>query len=218
MAHADEFASSMITDPGILAVLRRLHDEERDQPWENGTDDSLDPFDWPSTGFAITAEEGDQLYLLARHSGARTVVEFATSLGFSTLYLAAALKDNGAGTVHTCEIVAEKSATASRNVQEAGLADHVDFRVGDAREELAAVAGPIDLALIDGWPSEETPSAALAVLRLIEPNLRSGAIVANDNHEQDYVDYVRDPANGYVSMVLPTGSGRKHGFEVSLRR
>ena len=142
-------SSRMITDPRVLAVLDELYEQERHIDWRS-YDWHPDPHRHEGTGFSLSPEQGDQLYLLARYGRARTVVEYATSLGFSTIYLAAAVRDAGGGTVHTAELVPAKVERARANLERAGLAEHVTFHVGDARETLAAVPGEIDLALIDG--------------------------------------------------------------------
>jgi predicted O-methyltransferase YrrM len=123
------------------------------------------------------------------------------------------VRDNGGGIVIGSELVPEKVATAQRNVSEAGLADLVDIRQGDARETLRNLGGPVDFALIDGWPASAGLSLALQVTEIIAPQLRIGGMVVNDNAEEDYLAYVRDPANGFISMTLPL----KGGTEVSLR-
>lgn len=62
-------------------------------------------------------------HLTARALGARTIVEFGTSFGLSTIWLAAAVRDNGGGRVVGTELVPEKAEQAARNVADAGLAD-----------------------------------------------------------------------------------------------
>lgn len=57
---------------------------------------------------AVSPETGTLLYMLARSSGARIIVEFGTSFGISTLYLAAALRDNGGGRLITTEFEPSK--------------------------------------------------------------------------------------------------------------
>lgn len=173
----------------------------------------LDPHAFPDVGFSIRPQQGDFLYLLARYARAEHVVEFATSLGFSTIYLASALKDQGFGTVHGTELVPEKAEQAIGNLKRAGLSDHAEVLVGDARSTLAGLDVTIDLALIDGWPVSDSPSLSLQVLQAIEPRLRDGAIVVNDNEEEDFLDYVRGPANGYRTLTLPW----KGSTEVSIR-
>ena len=66
------------------------------------------------------------------------------SLAISTLYFAAAICDNGDGTVIGSELVPERVANARRNFAEAGIADFVDMRQGDARETLRDLGGPVD--------------------------------------------------------------------------
>jgi predicted O-methyltransferase YrrM len=162
-----------------------------------------DPHAYANIGFSIHPEQGDLIYVLCRALGARRVVEFATSVGMSTLYFAAAVRDNGGGTVIGSEIVPEKVATARRNLAEVGLAHLVDIREGDARETLRNLGGPVDFALIDGWPIRETPSLARQVIEIVAPQIRLGGLVLNDNGEPDYLAYMRDPANGFRSMTLP---------------
>jgi len=64
--------------------------------------------------------------------------------------LAAALDHNGAGRLVTTEIRAAKAEAARKNLTRAGLIDAVDLRLGDARESLAEIERPVDLAFLDG--------------------------------------------------------------------
>jgi predicted O-methyltransferase YrrM len=150
---------------------------------------------------------------LCRAVRASRVVEFATSVGLSTLYFATAVRDNGGGTVIGSELVPAKVAAARRNLADAGLADYVDIREGDGRETLRDLGGPVDFALIDGWPLASGPSLARQVIEIVAPQLRVGAFVMNDNGEEDYMDFIRDPHNGFSSVTLPT----KRGTELSVK-
>ncbi|MGW1028829.1 O-methyltransferase [Streptomyces sp. NPDC002577] len=200
-----ENPSSPLHDPQVAAVLDRLQAERR-RPAGGGPRgglDTRDPHAYADIGFSIHPGQGDLIYLLCRAIGATRVVEFATSIGVSTIYFAAAVRDNGGGTVIGSEIVPEKAATARRNLADAGLADLVDLRVGDARETLRDLGGAVDFALIDGWPVSTGPTLARQVMEIIAPQLRVGAFVMNDNAEPDYLEFVRDPANGFRSMSLP---------------
>jgi predicted O-methyltransferase YrrM len=144
---------------------------------------------------------------------ATRVVEFATSIGMSTLYFAAAMRDNGGGKVIGSELVPAKAATARRNLNQAGLTEYAEIREGDARQTLRDLGGPVDFALIDGWPVNEGRSLAREVIEMIAPQLRIGAYVLNDNGETDFLDFIRDPANGFLSITLPI----KNGTELSVR-
>ncbi|QYN32362.1 class I SAM-dependent methyltransferase [Pseudonocardia sp. DSM 110487] len=197
--------TSPVLDPQVVSVLDRLHAERR-RPTAGGPrrgGGSADPHDYADIGFSIRPEQGDLIYLLCRATGATRVVEFATSIGVSTIYFAAAVRDNGGGTVIGSEIVPEKAATARRNLADAGLEDVVDLRLGDARETLRDLGGPVDFALIDGWPVGSGPTLARQVMEIVAPQLRVGALVVNDNAEPDYLEYVRDPAMGFRSLSLP---------------
>jgi predicted O-methyltransferase YrrM len=155
---------------------------------------------------AVPRGVGRLLYILARTYPCRTIVEFGTSLAISTIYLASAVRDNGGGKVVTTELNAEKARRAAENLREAGLLDLVEIRVGDARETLRVLDGTVDFAFIDGWKELYLP-----VLKLIEPRLRTGALVVADNLSlaggvlKPYVDYVGAEQNGYLSMELPIG-------------
>ncbi|WP_019359827.1 O-methyltransferase [Streptomyces sp. AA1529] len=206
------FRSALIRDQRVLDVLDELYERERHINWETYAHHP-DPHHHTGTGFSLSPEQGDQLHLLVRYGRAHTVLEFATSLGFSTLFLAAALKDAGQGMVYTAELVPEKAQQARENIARAGLEDYVTLLEGDARDTLASVPEPIDFALIDGW----APTVSLDVLKVIEPKLRAGALVYNENRDPEFLDYVQEPGSGYVNLPLLSGSAFKPQGELSLR-
>jgi predicted O-methyltransferase YrrM len=207
-------AAQVLRDARISEVIARLLASSA-RPTGGGprTSAEHDPHAYAGYGFSIHPEQGDLLYLLCRALGATRVVDFATSVGFSTLYLAAAMRDNGGGKVIGAEIVPQKIAAAQRNLEAAGLAGFVEIRAGDARETLRDVGGDIDLALIDGWPGTSGPSLALEVMQVLAPQMRLGAIAVNDNAEEDYIDFIRNPQGWFRSMTLPL----KGGTEVSVK-
>ena len=146
---------------------------------------------------AVSRETGALLYMLARSSGARRIVEFGTSFGISTLHLAAALRDNGGGHLITSEFEPSKAARARHNLTAGGLIDLVEIREGDALQTLSVdLPETIDLLLLDG-----AKSLYPEILNLVESRLRPGAIIVADNadHSPDYLAHVRSPANGYLS-------------------
>ncbi|MEW2223310.1 class I SAM-dependent methyltransferase [Streptomyces sp. NPDC006990] len=206
------FRSGLIRDQRVLDVLDELYERERHINWETYPHHP-DPHHHTGTGFSLSPEQGDQLYLLVRYGLAHTVVEFATALGFSTLFLAAALRDAGKGMVYTAELVPEKVQQARENIARAGLEDYVTLFEGDARDTLASAPQPIDFVLIDGW----APTVSLDVLKVIEPKLRTGALVYNENRDREFLDYVQEPGSGYVNLSLLSGSAFKPRGELSLR-
>jgi predicted O-methyltransferase YrrM len=209
-------AHTLVLDPQVDRVLSRLRADAQQHRAPHGgprRGDVRDPFHYAQYGFSITPAQGELIYLLCRTLRAKRVVEFATSLGFSTLYFASAIRDNGGGIVIGSEIVPQKAAAARGNLKDAGLETWVDLREGDARQTLRDLGGPVDFALIDGWPTAAEPSLARQVVQIIAPQIRSGGLIMNDNAEPDYLAYVRDPANGLVSISLPL----KAGTELSLK-
>jgi predicted O-methyltransferase YrrM len=159
---------------------------------------------------AVSPAYGCFLYAIARACKATRIVEFGTSMGISTIYLAAALRDNGGGHLIGSDLEPAKVARARANLNAAGLADLVDIREGDALETLRDVGGEVDLLLIDG-----AFSLYLPVLKLIEPRLKAGAVVLGENaFDPGYLNYVRNPANGYLSQPLPVDEGRGNEFTV----
>jgi predicted O-methyltransferase YrrM len=216
--------NSTLNSPAVSTVLQRLLDAETQNDPEafaaagvstpTGYPIELDAAEraelFKDVYMPVSPDGGQLLYLLARAIGARRVVEYGTSFGVSTIHLASAVRDNGGGLVIATELQAGKAAAAQRNFDDAGVADVIELRIGDALTTLTDVAGPVDLVLLDGWPE-----LALSVLHLLEPRLRAGALVLVDDVDLDFgedvhgplLSYLADDANGYVAMKLPIGDG-----------
>jgi len=161
----------------------------------------------------ISPEFGQFLYGCARAQHATRIVEFGTSFGVSTIYLAAALRDGGGGHLIGTELEPAKAQRAYENLSAAGLDDIVDIRLGDALETLREVGDGVDLVLLD-WAF----TLYLPVLKLLEPLPSPGALVIAENAVEqsgDYLNYVRNPENGYLTIPLPFGANR--GNEMSVR-
>ncbi|MCX4093435.1 O-methyltransferase [Nocardia sp. alder85J] len=157
---------------------------------------------------AVRPETAKLLYILARTRHARTVVEFGTSFGLSTLCLAAAVRDNGGGRVIGTEFLESKAASATASLAEAGLDDLVEIRIGDAMETLARDVPPnVDILFLDG-----AKHMYLDIVRLLEPRLSPGALVIADNSDSspELLEYLRGNA-GYLS------SATQPSVEVALR-
>jgi len=147
---------------------------------------------------AVSRGTGTLLYMLARATGARSIVEFGTSFGVSTLHLAAALKDNGGGRLISTEFEPSKVVHARENIAAAGLSNLVEIREGDALQSLAHdLPDTIDFVLLDG-----AKALYPKILSLVETRLRAGAFVVADDadHSPEYLSRVRSPARGYLSV------------------
>jgi predicted O-methyltransferase YrrM len=162
----------------------------------------------------VSPESGQFLYLTALAARARNVVEFGTSYGISTLYLAAAARETG-GRVIGSEIEPEKLAIARANMEDAGVADIVDIREGDALQSLRDVPDGVDFLLLDGWKDLYQP-----VLDLLHPKLAPGAVVVADNiftfktALRPYVERMQAPGSGFRSTTVAIGEGME--FSVKL--
>ena len=165
----------------------------------------------------LPRERGTFAYLLARSINAQRIVEFGTGFGVSTIYLAAAIKDNGGGVVIGSEMEPTKVEQARRNLEEVGLAEYVEIRPGDARKTLADPGGNVDMLLIDGHKD-----FYIDIVKLLTPHLRPGAVVLGDNVTTGapilkglvpYVNFMKDPQNGFCSVTVPF----KDGLEYSVR-
>lgn len=205
--------TSTLNDANVAAALDRMYAESaeefgRPRPnfdpgiFERGSAqeraDAADEIYMP-----ISPDAGKLMYSLIRSSRPQSVVEFGMSYGVSTIHLAAAVRDNivagGAGHVYTTELSAKKIAAAKATFAELGLDDVVTVLEGDALTTLLDVDAPVGVVLMDGWKE-----MYLTVLDVLEPKLVAGSLVVADNTSRPdakpYLDRVRDPANGYVSL------------------
>ena len=223
--------TSWLADPKLEALLDELHGRSVAQEAGTGayfqgrakagrTDfsvmDAGDHAYYADKLVALDRDKAEFCYGLCRAIGARRIVELGTSFGVSTLYLAAAVRDNGGGTVIGTEYEPDKAKAARDNFAAAGLEGLIDLREGDLRETLKTIEGPIDFALFDIWTE-----MALPALELIAPHLRPGAVICADNTAAPraragyaaFFAYIQDPANGLRTMTLPF----EGGFEMTVK-
>ena len=196
-------AASTAEEEGI----ERYFFHERTGPW-NG----MEPRDHAFMAGKLVALDRDKAefcYMIARAIGARRIVEAGTSWGVSTLYLAAAVRDNGGGIVFGAEYEPEKIKQARANVANAGLSGFVDLREGDIIEASKGFDGPIDFVLFDIWNHVVRP-----VLDILLPRLRAGAVLITDGMKGNSADgyaelheVLEDPAHNFKTMALPFRGG-----------
>lgn len=126
----------------------------------------------------VTANAGKLLKLLVRSSGARRVLEIGTLAGFSTIWMAQGLPDDGR--LVTCEYLTKHADVARANVDAAGLGHKVEIRIGAALDTLAALeaegAAPFDFVFIDA-DKENNPKYLDWAVRLGRP----GTTIVMDN-------------------------------------
>lgn len=199
---AQLLADAQASETQLREHVAALSPAERDALMAEARSADYQPFYERAKGLylAVSRETGTLLYMLARMRNARTIVEFGTSFGVSTLHLAAALRDNGGGRLISAEFEAGKVAAARRTIASAGLDDLVEIRAGDALQTLAVdLPERIDLVLLDG-----AKTLYPAILQRLEPHLATGAVVLADNAgwSEEYLAYVRT-SGAYLSQALP---------------
>jgi len=155
---------------------------------------------------SITPEVGELLCVLVLAWRPGTIVEFGASHGYSTIHLAAGVRDVGSGRVITTEIEPSKAAAARRNLADAGLEDLVEMRVGDALTTLTDV-DEVDLLFLDGWNNLYEPVVELLQLRLTPGALVIADLSADDPDQFRYVERMHAPGSGYVTVDIPLDAG-----------
>lgn len=97
---------------------------------------------------------GQVLYALVRYTGARRIIEFSTGSGYSTSFMALALRKNGIGIVETVDIDRRAQTAAGAWLKQLGVSDHVRLHEGDCRTAIAPLLGPhVDILFIDSLHS-----------------------------------------------------------------
>jgi predicted O-methyltransferase YrrM len=192
------FGDAEASSAAVMPAVMQMPAGERAAAMSSKTDYRAFYARMKDAHLAVSRETGALLYMLARSTGARTIVEFGTSFGISTLHLAAALRDNGGERLITSEFEPSKVARARENFAASGLSDLIEIREGDALQTLARdLPERIDLLLLDG-----AKGLYPAILALLEERLRPGALIVADNADwsPEYLERVRSPAQGYMSV------------------
>jgi predicted O-methyltransferase YrrM len=187
----------------VMAKLEMAADRERLNGIEGGID-------------ALQYDSAKLLYIMALGAKAKSIVEVGTGVGYATLWLGAAAEIMG-GKVVSCEIDGEKLAEAKANIEAAGLADHVEFITGDARDTLREQSGKVDMLFIDASLDIGNYETYFDV---VYKRLEAGSLVVADNvksHEfelDDYITYVQNHPN-LDSQTVPIGDGLEVSVKIS---
>lgn len=196
-------------DEKVMAVLDAYHERmrEEDRRWREapptgGHENWLD-----QVLLSVGPDTGKLLNILVRSLKAPNILEIGTSYGYSGIWLAEAAQATG-GRVTTLELQDYKTAYARDMAAKAGLADSIDFKVGDALQLIAALPSGLDFVLVDLWKDLYEPC-----LEAFYPKLNPGAIIVADNMiypggegVKRYGRAVRAKP-GMTSVLLPVGSG-----------
>ena len=163
---------------------------------------------------SIDPEVGQMLYALALAAWPTVIVEFGASLGVSTIYLASALRDLGAGSIITTELLPHKARRIAEHLADAGLDDLVEVRIGDALATLTDIDVTVDMLFLDG-----ANDLYLPVLELLEPRLSDHALIVADMSadEPEHTRYRQHVTRRYATTEIPLDAGVVVSTPSSLR-
>jgi predicted O-methyltransferase YrrM len=176
--------------------------------WEQGEQHDAVTGERARKNLFITPDTGRFLYQLLRHANPQQVLEIGTSNGYSTLWLALALRDRR-GRINSLDILSAKQQQAARHLQDFALQHKVDLHCVDAANYLQAAAdGSVDLVFLDAdrsryvdyWPD---------LCRILRP----GGLIVVDNvlsHAGECADFIRLvlATEGYLAETYQIGKGQ----------
>ena len=154
----------------------------------------------------LGSEKAEFLADLVQKAGPNLIVECGTAIGYSGLWMVAALKSAGRGRLITVEIDTGRAHEAQENFRRANVKDLIDSRIGDAAEVLETIREPVDFLLLDNNYSNYFPC-----FRAIESQLTDGATVVTDN-----VGIGAAGMADYLNHVRSHYESRTHWFETDL--
>ncbi len=163
----------------------------------------IQPIDFENAYLPISKPQGFMLRQLIIDNQFKNVVEFGTSFGISTIYLADGVRQTG-GKVITTELIDSKANRAEQNIAKTGLQEYVDIRIGDAMQTLKNHTSPIDFLFLDGWKNLYLP-----LFQMLESQFHAGTIIYADNMDmagtKHYGEYVLNKKEVYNSQFIEGG-------------
>jgi predicted O-methyltransferase YrrM len=146
------------------------------------------------------------VHILARSSRAKRILEIGTSNGYSTIWLASVVAENG-GRVTTIDVSADKQTMARENLRRAGLLDFVELLLGKAGTIVKELAGPFDVVFIDA-----DRTGAAENLKALMPKLAPSVLLLADNvhsHPEEIAGYLAavKKLEEFEHVVVPIGKG-----------
>ncbi|MEO1438060.1 MAG: class I SAM-dependent methyltransferase [Bacteroidota bacterium] len=195
----------------VKQVLQALHQDARNDYRRMGRGivksifRPMQPEDFKHAYLPISSGQGAHLRQLIIERQSKNVVEFGTSFGISTIYLADGVRQTG-GKVISTELIESKALRASQNIKQAGLQDYVEIWTGDALQTLKGYTGPFDFLFLDGWKDLYLP-----LFQQLEAQFHAGTIIYADNMDmsgtQAYARYVLGKHAQYLTRTVDEGKG-----------
>lgn len=165
----------------VTTTLNELYKDSRNDKFKmmKGAFKSIlgafQPSNFEEAYLSISSDQGEHLKQLIQDKNLKNIVEFGTSFGISTLFLAQGVLETG-GHIITTELLESKAKRAIDNFKKAGVNDLIEVRTGDAMETLKNHSLSIDLLLLDGWKDLYLP-----LFRMLEPNFHADTFIYVDN-------------------------------------
>ena len=191
-------------DERVEAVLERLYAE----------DDAQRAANLPSSQRTrnVDRETGRWLALLVRATNARELLEIGSSNGVSTIWLAAAARQNG-GRVTGTEILPERAAEANRNLAAAGLDAVARVIAGDAGATVASLSGHFDFVFIDAEKDDYVDH-----LKAVAGRVRPGGLILADNvisHDLSAYQTALRARSDVETVTIPIGRGVEFALKMA---
>ncbi|MBW1296701.1 O-methyltransferase [Aquimarina litoralis] len=146
----------------------------------------LQPEDFKDLYLSISKEQGEDLTELIIKNNYKNIVEFGTSFGISTLYLALGVMETN-GTIITTELIESKAEKAIETFKKAELDHLIEVRIGDAMKTLKNHDTSIDLLVLDGWKDLYLP-----LFQMLEPNFHNHTMIYVDNADMKETQHFLD--------------------------
>jgi len=153
----------------------------------------------------ITKDTGEFLSVLVKSTASQKILEVGTSNGYSTIWLASSLPENGVVTTIECSL--KKFNEAKINFEKANLANKIQQIHGEAKTSLTKLIGQFDIIFLDA-----DRSSYMSMIVEIEKLLKPGGLIVTDNaisHENElfeFMEYFKSKA-GYSCCLVPVGKG-----------
>ncbi len=162
----------------------------------------------------VPPTDGALLRILAASTKARRALEIGASNGYSGIWTALGLRENG-GKLTTLELDAKRAALARENFRRAGVEDTVQLIEGDALKKISELEGPFDLVFIDAWKQDY-----VRYLEMVYPMVPPGGVIAAHNvvsHAGDMKEFL-EKLKSYPDLETVTALEKGPGLSVSYRR
>jgi predicted O-methyltransferase YrrM len=184
----------------------------------NNATNNLPPID-------VSATQGKMLYLLAQMAGAKRILEIGTLGGYSTIWLARALRQGGR--LVTLEVDRKHARVARENLERAGVADKVEIIVGAAQDSLAAMltGDPFDFVFIDAdkqgnvhYVEEAIRLGGVGTTIIVDNVVREGGVLEADSDDariagtRRLFEYVSGHPRLDATAIQTVGAKKWDGF------